>query len=130
MYLKTTSHIFFSCQQRESKDLRHEEGKVWLHSYLNEDVEQLQRVKQHHVHLRHPETNMREPLGACRRKDNQKLCKSEFPRMKWLVRRAAILCTNLLHKMGLPIRGRRCQLGSLHGPMNHELSHGTHPAIV
>ena len=32
--------------------------------------------------------------------------------------------------MGLPTRGRRCQLGSLHGPMNHESINGTHPAML
>ena len=49
--------------------------------------------------------------------------------MNWLVRRAVILCTHLLEQMGLPTRGRRCQLGSLHGPMNHESIDGTHPAM-
>ena len=32
--------------------------------------------------------------------------------------------------MGLPARGRRCQLGSLRGPMNHEFIDGTHPAML
>ena len=34
-YSNTTSRNFFSSQQHESKDLRREEGKAWLHSYLN-----------------------------------------------------------------------------------------------
>ena len=32
--------------------------------------------------------------------------------------------------MGLPIRGRRSKLGSLHGPMNNESINGTHPAML
>ena len=50
--------------------------------------------------------------------------------MNWLVHRAVILCINLLEQMGLPTRGRRCQLGSLHGLMNHEFINGTHPAML
>ena len=49
--------------------------------------------------------------------------------MKWPVRRAVFLCTNLVHT-GLPTRGRRCQLGSLHGPVNHESINGKHPAMI
>ena len=55
LYTNTTPRTFVSSQQHESKDLRHEEGEAWFHSYLNEDAEQLQRMKQHHVHLRNPE---------------------------------------------------------------------------
>ena len=32
--------------------------------------------------------------------------------------------------MDLTLRGRRCQLGSMHGPMNHECLNGTHPAML
>ena len=119
-----------SDQEGESKASLHEEGKTWLHKYLHEDVEQLLIVKQHHVHLRNLDTHLREPLGSCRRKDNPKSCKADFPRMSWLVRRAVILCIHLLEQMGLPTRGRRCQLGRLHGPINHESINGTHPAML
>jgi hypothetical protein len=34
-----------------------EEGKTWLAKHLREDVEELQMMKQHHVHVRNPETN-------------------------------------------------------------------------
>ena len=51
----------------------------------------------------------------CRRKDNPKLCKADFPRTKWLIDRAVVLCHGL---------------GSLHGPMNHESLNGTHPAML
>ena len=129
-YLHTTSRTFDSDQKRESIASLHEEGKTWLHRYLHEDVEQLQMMKQHHVHLRNPDTHIREPLGSSKRKGNPKLCKADFQIIKWLVRRAVILCTNLLQQMGLSTRGRRCQLGSLHGPMNHESINGTHSAML
>ena len=106
------------------------EGSAWLKAYLHTDVEELQRLKQHHVHMVNEKTNEREPLAACRRKDNPKECKSEFPRWSWLVDNAVILCEGLLKQMGLPIRGRRSKLGSMHGPMNNESINGTHPAML
>lgn len=69
-----------------------EECDLWLKTNVNEDVEVLQIMKQHHVHMLNPETNEREPLMACRRKDNPKLCKSDVPRSRWLVHEAGILC--------------------------------------
>ena len=106
------------------------EGAAWLKSYLHIDVEELQRLKQHHVHIVNEQTNEREPLAACRRKDNPKQCKSDFPRLSWLVSKPVILCEGLLKQMGLPIRGRRSKLGSMHGPMNNESINGTHPAML
>ena len=50
--------------------------------------------------------------------------------MTWLVCKTVIQCKNILEPLGLPTRGRRCQLGSLHGPMNHESINGTHPAML
>ena len=53
------------------------EGSAWLKDYLNTDVEELQRLKQHHVHIVNEKTNEREPLAACRSKHNPKVCKSD-----------------------------------------------------
>lgn len=106
------------------------EGAAWLKSYLHTDVEELQRLKQHHVHMFNEKTNERAPLAACRRKDNTKICKSDFHRCSWLVDIPVILCEGLLQQMGLPIRGRRSKLGSLHGPVNNESINGTHPAML
>ena len=107
-YSHTTTRTYISDQTKESKALLHEEGRTWLHNYLHDDVEQLQMMKQHHGHLRNPDTNIRELLGACKRKDNPKLRKADFPIMNWLVRRAVILFIHVLEQMGLPTRGRRC----------------------
>ena len=52
-------------------------------------------MKQRHVHLLNVDTQKREPLAACRRKDIPDLCKADLPRMKWLVTKAVILCANL-----------------------------------
>ena len=54
------------------------DGQKWLDAYLHKDVEQLQQMKQHHVHLLNVDTQVREPLAACRRKDNPNLCKADF----------------------------------------------------
>ena len=56
------------------------EAKDWVSSYLAWDVQRLQEHKQHHVHIYNDETEEKEPLQACRRKDNPKLCKADFPR--------------------------------------------------
>ena len=86
--------------------------------------------RQNHVHLVNPDTGKKEPLAACRSKENPNLCKSNFPRNKWLVRDPVVLCAGLLKQMGLHTRGRKCQLGGLHGPMNHESLNATHSAML
>ena len=52
----------------------------------------LQLRKQHHVHILNPETGTREPVTACRRKDNPKLCKGDFRRTLWLIEKAVVSC--------------------------------------
>ena len=106
------------------------EGQAWLKSFLEEDVEELQMMKQHHVHLLNPETNKREPLPSCRGKANPKVCKANFPRFRWLVERTVVLCRGILKQMGLPARGKKCQLGGMHGPFSHESLNATHPAML
>ena len=64
--------------QEDDKVQSVSEGKAWLQDYIHADVEKLQKMKQHHVHLRNPETNVREPLAACRRKDDPTQCKANF----------------------------------------------------
>jgi len=105
------------------------EGRLWLQQYL-EHVQRLQELKQHHVHLPDAETGERQPLTHCRRPDNPKACKADFPRTEWLVDTAVVLCPGLIRRFGMPLTGRRSKLGSLHGPMNHAWLNGTHPAMV
>ena len=86
--------------------------------------------KQHHVHIYNEETGEREPLTACRQKDNPKLCKLDFPRTQWMTDHAIVLCHGLLTKMGIPCSGGRNKLGGLHGPMNQADINGTHPGML
>ena len=90
----------------------------------------LQLRKQHHVHILNPEKNVKEPLTACRRKDNPKLCKGDFPRSTWLIDKAVVLCQGLIRKFNMTLTGRRSKLGALHGPMNQEWLNATHPAML
>ena len=106
-----------------------DDGARWLESYLT-DVQGLQEFKQNHVHPINLKTNQREPLTACRRKDNPALCKGDFPRSERLIQRAVILCPGLLRRLSMPFGGRRSKLGSMHGPMNHAYLNGTHPAML
>ena len=107
-----------------------EEGEVRLKKHLVDDVEELQMMRQHHVHLVNPDTGKREPLNACRSKENPNRCKSNYPRNTWLVHEPVVLCAGLLKQMGLHTRGRKCQLGGLHGPMRHECLNATHSAML
>ena len=47
-----------------------------------------------------------------------------------MVREPVVLCAGLLKQMGLHTRGRKCQLGALHGPMCHECLNATHSAML
>ena len=87
-------------------------------------------LKQHHVHLLNEETQEREPLQGCRRKDNPKLCKANFPRTQWLIEKPVVVCQGLARKMDMAISGKRSKLGSMHGPLNHEYLNATHPAML
>ena len=51
-----------------------EDGRWWLQQYLNKDVEQLQLLKQHHIHIPSEDGSTRVPLLHCQRRDNPKLC--------------------------------------------------------
>ena len=68
---------------RKSEDVL--TSREYANAYLLEDVQRLQQMKQHHVHVYNDETQAREPLQACRRKDKPWLCKSDFPRDLWLI---------------------------------------------
>ena len=129
-YLRDVPYDPTSVVSDEGMREMQEEGKAWLGKHLREDVEELQMMKQHHVHVRNPETNKRDLLPASRSKENPNLCKGNFPMNKWLVDDTVVLCARLLRDMGLHVRGRRCQLGSLHGPMLHESINATHSAML
>ena len=81
-----------------------DEGKIWLHEYLVENVQQVQEMKQHHVHTLNGEGEC-VPLTHCNRLDNPKLCKAGFPRKDRLIDKPVILCPGLLHHMNMPSRG-------------------------
>ena len=93
-------------------------------------VQNVQERKLHHIHILNETIGERMPLTHCRRVDNPKLCKGDFPRTKWLIDKPVVLCHGLLRRMGMPASGRRDKLCSLHGLMNHESLNGTHPALM
>ena len=57
--MHATSCTLVSIQQEESEAAVHEEGTACVHSYLHGDLQQLQMMKKHHVHLRNHDTNLR-----------------------------------------------------------------------
>ena len=103
-------------------------GRSWLGKYM-EDVQCIQKMKQHHVHPM-GDNGERKLLEHCKRKDKPKECKSDFPRTKQLVEKAVVVCRGLAARFGMAISGRRNRLGCLHGPMNHESLNGSHPCSL
>ena len=86
-------------------------------------------MKQYHVHTLNSKGE-RVPLTHCRRSDNPKLCKGDFPRTMWLIDKAVLLCQGLMKRMHMPCGGRRNRLGSFQGPQNDENLNGSHPALL
>ena len=82
------------------------EARCWLREYLDDHVQDLQEHRQHHIHIM-TEDGTRVPLAHCKRLDNPDLCKSDFPRTKWLIERPVILCKCLLHEMDMPASGKK-----------------------
>ena len=111
-----------------SRRLRPEE---WTRRYLAEDVEQLQRRKQHHVHLPAGPGGERRPLAHCRDPKDPTRCKSGFPRDSQLILgRTALVCHGLAKQLDLPVKGKRSSLGLQWGPVNDPNLNGNHPALL
>ncbi|CAJ1460811.1 unnamed protein product, partial [Effrenium voratum] len=111
-----------------SRRLRPEE---WTQRYLAEDVEQLQRRKQHHVHLPAGPGGERRPLAHCRDFKDPTRCKSGFPRDSQLILgRTALVCHGLAEQLDLPVKGKRSSLGLQWGPVNDPNLNGNHPALL
>ena len=109
--------------------LKSVDPRAWRDAYLRQYVQPIQEMKQNHVHTLNAKGE-RVPLTHCRRSDDPTKCKGDFPRTKWIISDAVVLCQGLMKKMGMPCGGRRNRLGSLHGPQNEESLNGTHPAMT
>ncbi|CAJ1394411.1 unnamed protein product, partial [Effrenium voratum] len=101
----------------------------WKACFLEEDVEELQRRKQHHVHLPGP-NGQRQPLAHCQDPRDPSKCKSGFPRDNALVDEAVLVCLGLGQQFELPVKGKRSLLGACWGPMNEPNLNGNHPAFL
>ncbi|CAL1148725.1 unnamed protein product [Cladocopium goreaui] len=106
------------------------EATEWQKQYLENDVVQLQLLKQHHYHPYNEVTQARVPLAGCQKSDRPGLCKSDFPRTQWLCSETTVLCPCKLQLHGMPVGGRKNRLGALHGPCGHEWLNGCAPAML
>ena len=61
------------------------DDRTWPRFLLDEDVEALQQLKQHHVHLPKKTGGPRLPLDHCRDKKDLTKCKAGFPREPQLI---------------------------------------------
>lgn len=84
-----------------------EEALAWATEYLQEDVAELQFLKQHHYHPLNPETGERMPLHGCQKADKANVCKSEFPRVSWLRDTGIVLCPCQAEAHGMATQGTR-----------------------
>lgn len=112
-----------------SFEQRIEEAQVWGKRFLAHYVQRIQQMKQHHVHITNAKGE-KVPLAHCRRTDNPKLCKGDFPRDKWCTDTTVVICQGLAKVMGLPVTGRRSRIGSLHGPLNDGDLNASSPALM
>ena len=105
-------------------------ARTWRATYLSNDVEALQKRKQHHVHLPAGPNGERLPLNHCRDPNDPTKCKSGFPRDKWLTDTPILLCPAEAQNRGMPCKGKRSMVGLLWGPCNDPNVNGTHPAML
>lgn len=103
--------------------------EAWRATYLSEDVEGLQKRKQHHVHLPGPD-GMRLPLKHCQDAKDPTKCKSGFPRTPWLTEEPFVVCPGLAEEKEMPHKGKRSMVGLPWGPCNEPNLNGTHPALL
>ena len=105
-------------------------GRTWL-SLFQKRKQELQEMKQHHVHLPDPENpEVRKPLNSCRRRDKPNECKGGFPQDKQLVAEPVVVCPGLAKQFKMPAKGRRNRIGSMHGPQNDADLDGTHGSLL
>lgn len=105
------------------------EPAAWRATYLTEDVEPLQKRKQHHVHLPGPD-GTRLPLKHCQDPKDPTKCKSGFPRTNWLTEEPFVVCPGLAEEKEMPHKGKRSMIGLPWGPYNEPNLNGTHPALL
>ena len=105
-------------------------ASAWRQKYLQEDVEELQKRKQHHVHLPKTPGGPRLPLTHCQDRRDKTKCKAGFPRDKQITNETVLVCQGLARQMDMPAKGKRSMLGSLWGPVNDPDLNGTHPALL
>eukprot|EP00438_Fugacium_kawagutii_P006753 Skav200266 [mRNA] locus=scaffold4437:38715:48406:+ [translate_table: standard] len=102
----------------------------WYEEYLEQDVVNLQALKQHHYHPFCESSGARVPLTGCQKSDRPGVCKSDFPRAAWLCTSGEILCPCRLKAHEMPLTGRKNRLGALHGPYGNEWLNPCAPAML
>ncbi|CAJ1393587.1 unnamed protein product [Effrenium voratum] len=100
-----------------SRRLRPEE---WTRRYLAEDVEQLQRRKQHHAASGGLWLTAATPR-------TRRGVRAASPQL--ILGRTALVCRGLAEQLDLPVKGKRSSLG-LQWPVNDPNLNGNHPALL
>ena len=96
------------------------------------DVQEVQQLRQHHVHLFGPDGKSRVPHRYCRVKGDPNKCRAGFPKtlLPSHARRTVVVCKGIAQHCHMSITGARNTIGSLMSYRNDEWLNGTHPALL
>ena len=114
----------------QSADAASMTAEEWKLAFLTQDVEELQKRKQHHVHLPSGPNGERQPLNHCKDAKDPTKCKGGFPRDGWLTDELLLICPQLAEDMEMPRSGKRTMVGMPWGPCNNASLNGNHPAML
>ena len=114
----------------QSADAASMTAEEWKTVYLTQDVEELQKRKQHHVHLPTGPNGERQPLNHCKDAKDPTKCKGGFPRNGWLTDELLLICPQLAEDMDMPRSAKRTMVGMPWGPCNNASLNGNHPAML
>ena len=98
---------FLHCEGTMGQTAPSEESEQWARAFSSQ-TQTLQQKKQHHVHIVDKNSN-RQPLSHCKRPDNPKLCKADFPRDKRMCEDGIVLCLGMMKRMGVLCSGKKLE---------------------
>ena len=112
-----------------NKIQQEQDGQKFVEEYLKE-VQYVYGRVQEHVHHRSKDGCSWKPLASCRCKTDPQKCKHDFPmgtKHRDIVR---AICPGNARVLGVPVRGRRNQLGAVLPRRTTPWTNGTRPAFA
>ena len=107
-------------------------AKEWERVY-KKATQQVQKLVNHHVHPKDPETGERKMLAGCCSKRRPNECRGRFPRVHdvdHFAQSNAVVCPKLANVLELPTSGRKNSLGTCVGMRNHDSLNGGQRTVM